>query len=60
MKKKEGMEVADSLKCHGSAISKTGIKLARNRKRGSSVAKFSLLTALSDLYDFSEELIEQD
>jgi len=40
MKKKKGMEVADSLKCHGSAISKTGIKLARNRKRGSSVAKF--------------------
>ena len=43
------------LTCHGLAISKTGIKLGRNKKRGSSAAKFSLLTALADLHDFSKD-----
>ena len=58
--KKKGKEVAHSLKCHGSVISKTRIKVGRNKKRGSSAAKFSLLDVLFYLHDFSRELTEQD
>ena len=57
---KRGKEVANPLKCHGLAISKTGIKVGRNKKKSSSLVDFSLLAALADFDNLNEELTEQD
>ena len=59
--KRTGKEVGDSLKCQGSTISKSGIKLGKkNKKKSYFSARFSLLAALSDLEEMNKELIDHD
>ena len=48
------------MKRQGTAISKLGLKIGRNKKKSSPAAKFSLLTALTELDDFNEDLTAHD
>jgi len=59
-KKSKEKEIVDPLRCHRSAIAKSGIKLGKNKKKSSSSSSFSLLIALSDFDGPLEDLTDHD
>ena len=58
--KKKGKERGDSLKCQGSPVSKSGIKLGRNRRKVGSSGSFSVHATLTDYDDMTARMTAHD